>query len=179
MTAHPTQILNRVVVFYPLFLSLLRCGLALAWSWRWEGSDHWRRVPPGEENGLPVSLLIPCFNEGPHLADTLRAASQLRWPEWEVIAISDGSTDDTARQLEAWAATEPRLRVVHLASNQGKALAMRTGALLARHEVLLCIDADALLDPHAVGWMVRHFSTDSRLGAVTGNPRIRNRSTLL
>ncbi|MFN9643695.1 MAG: poly-beta-1,6-N-acetyl-D-glucosamine synthase [Cyanobacteriota bacterium] len=179
MSLHPTQILNRVVVLYPLILSLLWCGLALVWSWRWEWPDRWRRVPPGEENGPPVSVLIPCFNEGPRLADTLRAALQLRWPEWEVIAINDGSTDDTARQLEAWAAAEPRLRVVHLASNQGKALALRTGALLARHEVLLCIDADALLDPRAVGWMVRHFSTDSRLGAVTGNPRIRNRSTLL
>jgi biofilm PGA synthesis N-glycosyltransferase PgaC len=44
---------------------------------------------------------------------------------------------------------------------------------------LLCIDANALLDPHAVGWLVRHFQHDPELGAVPGNPRIRNRSTLL
>ena len=55
----------------------------------------------------------------------------------------------------------------------------QAGALLARHELLLCIDGDALLDPHAAAWMVRHFQRDPRLGAVTGNPRIRNRSTLL
>jgi biofilm PGA synthesis N-glycosyltransferase PgaC len=126
-----------------------------------------------------VSVLIPCFNEGPNLAETLRAALSLRWSDWEVIAINDGSSDDTGRQLEAWAEDQPRLRVVHLARNQGKALALRAGALLARHELLLCIDGDALLDPHAVGWLVRHFQQDPRLGAVTGNPRIRNRSTLL
>ncbi len=179
MTDFPWQSLNRLVVLYPLLLSLLWCGLALAWSWRREWPDRWRQVAPEGEDGPAVSVLIPCFNEGPHLADTLGAALGLRWRDWEVIAINDGSTDDTGSQLEAWAVCEPRLRVVHLASNQGKALALRAGALLARHELLVCIDADALLDPHAIGWLVRHFSADRRLGAVTGNPRIRNRSTLL
>ncbi|MCP9848540.1 glycosyltransferase family 2 protein [Cyanobium sp. Morenito 9A2] len=81
--------------------------------------------------------------------------------------------------MEAWAAIEPRLRVVHLASNQGKAMALRSGALLARHGLLVCIDGDALLDPDAVAWLVRRRLQDPRLGAVTGNPRIRNRTTLL
>jgi biofilm PGA synthesis N-glycosyltransferase PgaC len=168
-----------LTVLYPLTLALLWCVLALIWSgWR-EWPERWRRVAPEGEAGPPVSVLIPCFNEGPNLAETLRAALRLRWSEWEVIAINDGSSDDTCRQLEFLAAGEPRLRVVHLASNQGKALALTAGALLARHELLVCIDGDALLDPHAIGWMVRHFLQDRRLGAVTGNPRIRKRSTLL
>lgn len=171
--------LGLVVLLYPVGLALLWCGLALAWSWRHEGPDRWRRGAPAGEAGPPVSLLIPCFNEGPNLAETLRAALALHWNDLEVLAINDGSVDDTGPLLEAWASQEPRLRVVHLASNQGKALALRAGALLARHELLLCIDADALLDPHAVGWLVRHFQHDPQLGAVTGNPRIRNRSTLL
>jgi biofilm PGA synthesis N-glycosyltransferase PgaC len=50
---------------------------------------------------------------------------------------------------------------------------------LAKYEILLCIDGDALLDPHAAHWMVRHFVEDAQVAAVTGNPRIRNRSTLL
>ena len=138
-----------------------------------------RRVAPEGESGPPVSVLIPCFNEGPRLQETLRAALALHWSDWEVIAINDGSSDHTGSVLEAMAAHQPRLRVVHLARNQGKAMALRTGALLARHELLVCIDADALLDPHAVGWMVRHFERDPGLAAVAGNPRIRNRSTLL
>jgi cellulose synthase/poly-beta-1,6-N-acetylglucosamine synthase-like glycosyltransferase len=50
---------------------------------------------------------------------------------------------------------------------------------LARHELLLCIDADALLNPQALAWMVRHLEANPRIGAVTGNPRIRNRTSLL
>lgn len=179
MTSGLIDRLGLVVVLYPLALALLWCVLALLWSWRQEWPERWQRVAPEGSNGPPVSVLIPCFNEGPNLAETIHAALDLQWSDWEVIAINDGSSDDTGRQLEAIAANHPRLRVVHLASNQGKALALRAGALLARHELLVCIDGDALLDRHAVGWMVRHFHRDSRLGAVTGNPRIRNRSTLL
>ncbi|MEI8251733.1 MAG: poly-beta-1,6-N-acetyl-D-glucosamine synthase [Synechococcus sp. ELA057] len=173
------QRLGLVVAAYPLVLALLWCLLALLWSWRWEWPERWCRQPPDGDLGPPVSVLIPCFNEGPNLRETIGAALALRWSDWEVIAINDGSSDDTGQQLEAMAEAEPRLRVVHLAVNQGKALALHAGALLARHELLLCIDGDALLDPHAAAWMVRHFQRDPRLGAVTGNPRIRNRSTLL
>lgn len=171
--------LDQMVVLYPLLLSLLWCCFALAWSLRVEWPERWLRLPPEGNDGPPVSVLIPCFNEGPNLAETLQAALTLHWSDWEVIAINDGSSDDTGLQLEAIAASQPRLRVVHLAQNQGKALALRAGALLARHELLVCIDADALLDREAVAWMVRHFPRDPGLAAVTGNPRIRNRSTLL
>ena len=177
-----SPLLDRVglaVAAYPMLVALLWCGLALLWSCRREWHERWLTDPPEGQIGPPVSVLIPCFNEGPRLRETLHAALALRWSDWEVIAINDGSSDDTGAQLEAMAAIHPRLRVVHLASNQGKALALRAGALLARHELLLCIDADALLDPRAVGWMVRHFQRDPLLGAVAGNPRIRNRSTLL
>ena len=68
--------------------------------------------------------------------------------------------------------------MVHLARNQGKAMALHTGALLARNDLLLCIDGDALLEADCGRWIARHFR-DEEVAAVTGNPRIRNRSTLL
>ncbi|WP_369521821.1 glycosyltransferase family 2 protein, partial [Escherichia coli] len=52
-------------------------------------------------------------------------------------------------------------------------------ALAARSEYLVCIDGDAMLEEHALHWMVWHLVSGNRVGAVTGNPRIRNRSTLL
>ena len=68
--------------------------------------------------------------------------------------------------------------VVHLACNQGKATALNTGALLAKHELLTCIDGDALLDPQALRWIARAFRRGN-VGGLAGNPRIRNRTTLL
>ena len=167
------------LVGYPLLMVAVWILLALVFVARREWRERWLLAAPPAEHQPPVTVLIPCFNEGPQLLETLRAALHLDWPDWEVIAINDGSVDDTGEQLEALLPLHPRLRVVHLASNQGKALALRAGALLARHELLLCIDADAVLDPQALGWMVRHLVADPRVGAVSGNPRIRNRTTLL
>ena len=173
------MILALWVMVYPTLMALLWMGLASLFVWRRERPDRWRDVPAEGCSPLPVSILIPCFNEGPLLEATLQAALAVAWPDFEVIAINDGSCDNTGSTLNGLAEQDSRLRVVHLASNQGKALALRAGALVAKHEWLICIDADALLDRHAVAWMMRHVLHNPRLGAVTGNPRIRNRSTLL
>ena len=53
------------------------------------------------------------------------------------------------------------------------------GAVAARSEYLVCIDGDALLDKNAAAYMVAPMLDNPRLGAVTGNPRIRTRSTLI
>jgi biofilm PGA synthesis N-glycosyltransferase PgaC len=136
-------------------------------------------APPPLAHYPGVTLLVPCFNESAQADETFGALQRVLYPELEIIAINDGSSDDTAARLDALAARMPRLRVVHLERNQGKSVALNIGALAASHEILMCIDGDALLDPHAVTWFVRRFQIDPGLGALTGNPRIRNRTTLL
>jgi biofilm PGA synthesis N-glycosyltransferase PgaC len=126
-----------------------------------------------------VSVLVPCYNEEALVAETIGELMKLKYPNLEIIAINDGSRDRTGERLEALRAEHPRLRVVHLAENRGKALALRTGALTARSEFLVGIDGDAILDPHSIHWMMREFLLRGNVGAVTGNPRIRNRATLL
>ncbi len=165
--------------YYPLFMSYLWMIGAVLFYWRIERHDP----PPEHPNHLhpspAVSVLIPCFNEEDNAEETLRYALELDYPDFEVIAINDGSKDRTAEVLDRLAQQHPQLRVVHLARNQGKAMALQAGSLLARNEILLCIDGDALLDAQAAHWMVRHFVSNPEVAAVTGNPRIRNRSTLL
>ncbi|HTP82054.1 MAG TPA: poly-beta-1,6-N-acetyl-D-glucosamine synthase [Alphaproteobacteria bacterium] len=126
----------------------------------------------------PISILVPCYNEGETAEETLAAAAAVDYPDFEIIAINDGSRDNTGEILDRLAARLPNLRVVHLAVNQGKATGLNIGALLARHEILVGIDGDALLDPQALRWIARAFR-GSTVGGITGNPRIRNRTTLL
>lgn len=126
-----------------------------------------------------VSILLPCHNEEDQAEETFAALAAIEYPAWEVIAINDGSTDRTGAILDAMTRRLPQLRVVHLAHNQGKSTALNAGALTARGEILVGIDGDALLDRHALTWFVRRFLADSKLGALTGNPRIRNRATVL
>jgi biofilm PGA synthesis N-glycosyltransferase PgaC len=126
----------------------------------------------------PITILVPCFNEAETAVETLTTAHELDYPDFEIIAINDGSSDDTAAILDRLALSLPRLRVIHLITNGGKARALNVGARLARHELLLCIDGDALLDRHALRWAAEKFCHPN-VGAFTGNPRIRNRTTEL
>ncbi|MFT6464683.1 poly-beta-1,6-N-acetyl-D-glucosamine synthase [Halopseudomonas sp.] len=177
-----TLLLN-FVFFYPLLMSALWIAGGLFFWLNWERKWSWSRdgdVPAPELVGNPlVSILIPCFNEGPRVAETVGAALAQRYENIEVVAINDGSSDDTGELLDQLAEQNPHLRVVHLAKNQGKAVALRMGALAARSEYLVCIDGDALLAEDAVAYLVAPLIENPRVGAVTGNPRIRTRSTLI
>lgn len=177
------QVLVNFVFLYPLFMSLLWMSGSLYFWLHWERHWVWRHntviEPPRLADEPFISILIPCFNEGENAAETIHAALAQRYPHIEVIAINDGSSDDTARVLDALAASEPRLRVLHLAKNQGKAVALSMGALSARSEYLVCIDGDALLEKDAAAYLVKPLVDIPAVGAVTGNPRIRMRSTLI
>ena len=166
------------VFYYPLFMSYLWMMGALIFYVK-ERKDPAFTQPPALQEYPLVAVLIPCFNEGDNAEETITQALALKYPNFEVIAINDGSSDNTGEVLNRLAAQHPRLRVVHLAENQGKAMGLQAGSLVTDAEYLLGIDGDALLDSHAASWMLRHFQRDPAVAAVTGNPRIRNRSTLL
>ncbi|WP_411687381.1 poly-beta-1,6-N-acetyl-D-glucosamine synthase [Acinetobacter indicus] len=158
--------------------------LLMAWLWIAGGiwfyfKREYRQDHFPEPSDEGCSIIIPCFNEEEQVRRTIKFAMQSQYPEFEVIAVNDGSQDRTAAILDELATQYPKLRVVHLAENQGKAYALRAGAMVSRYEFLVCIDGDVLLHPHAVFWMMHQLTSFPRVGAVTGNPRIINRSSVL
>lgn len=169
------------IFYYPLFMSSLWIVGAIYFYFKNEKAVQSHQIPQlrDGETWEGVSILIPCFNEGGNAVETITYALNVAYPDFEVIAINDGSTDNTLETLVELARTHPKLKVVNLAENQGKALALQAGALLAKNDYLVCIDGDALLDPYCVHWMVKHFIRYPQVAAVTGNPRIRNRTSLL
>lgn len=180
LTGNVRDLLFGYAFFYPLLMAWIWMIGGVWYYFRWESRyDLGPSYPPALKQTPGASVLIPCFNEEDNVRDTVAYALASEYPDFEVIAINDGSGDRTAEILDELAARHDRLRVVHLTSNQGKAIALRAGALAARHEFLICIDGDALLHPNAISWMIFHLNAGPRVGAVTGNPRILNRSTLL
>ncbi len=180
MGSHPAiHALLQFAFFYPLVMAFFWMSGGLYYFFRRERNARGRGDPLPLEHYPFASILIPCHNEADNLEDTLGAALNQAYPDYEVIAINDGSNDDTGVRLDALAQQHARLRVIHLDRNLGKANALRMGALAARSEYLICIDGDAMLERHATHWMIWHLTSGPRVGAVTGNPRIRNRSTLL
>jgi len=165
--------------YYPLFMAHLWMIGAIDYYIRRERRQPSFRQPPQLPSYPKVSFIVPCHNEEAHLQETISHLLLQDYPDFEIIAVNDGSSDETGPMLDRIACNEPKMRVVHLAENQGKAMGLRMAAMVAQGEFLICIDGDALLDPHATTWMMHHFLSGPRVGAVTGNPRIRNRSSLL
>lgn len=164
------------VFFYPLFMALFWIMGASTFFFR---RERGRRKSPELETYPRVAILVPCHNEEICIRDAIEHLEKNNYPNFEIIAINDGSIDDTGDILEELATQIDKLRIVTLTHNHGKAMALRAGTLVSPAEFLMCIDADSLLDKDALFWMMRHFLDGPRVGAVTGNPRVINRNRLL
>jgi len=95
-------------------------------------------------------VLIPSYNPGIKVYDTVRSARQYWNPVWVVI---DGSTDGSEVTLQAMAAEDPGLRVIHLPQNKGKGTAVLHGLNLAAAEGYthaLTMDSDGQHPPDLI-----------------------------
>ncbi len=162
--------------YYPLYMAFIWMIGAVYYYFHWETGEM---EPPKLSEHPLVSVLVPCHNEERHIATTIEYLTKNRYPNIEIIAVDDGSTDRTWEILESLARKIPNLRIIHFEQNQGKAMALNAAALASKGEFLVTIDADAILDEDAIFWIMHHFLTGPRVGGVTGNPRVRNRSSLL
>ena len=165
--------------YYPLFMSYLWMTGAIYYFF------HYERRPPRDVSRPPslaeyafVSVVVPCFNEEAQIEEVMRSLMGLAYPNFNVVAVNDGSSDHTGEILDRLGTQYPKLRVIHLAKNQGKAIALNTGCQFTDAQFVVCIDGDAMLEPHCVDWLMQHMRS-ARVAAVTGNPRVRTRSTLL
>lgn len=173
------QFLLDFAFYYPLFMAYLWMVGGLYYYFHWERKDADFTQPPILPEYPAVSIIVPCYNEGAHVVETIESMLHLDYPDYDIIAVNDGSKDNTGDKLNLLAAKYDKVKAIHLSSNQGKATGLRAAAMLSKNEFLMCIDGDAILDAHCITWMMRHCIESPRVGAVTGNPRIRNRSSLL
>src|SRR5262245_32417312 len=173
------DVLQRFAFGYPFVMALVWVAGALFFWWLEERRGPPYDRPPALAHPPRVAIIVPCHDEAAHIAETIEALTRIRYPAYEIVAVDDGSTDETGRVLDAPARRGPRLRVVDRDENQGKANALRAAVRVTDVAYVICVDGDALLDEHAVTWMVAALDRSPRTGAVTGNPRIRSRSTAL
>src|SRR5258708_38363788 len=110
------------------------------------------RLQTATEPGLaPISemprysIIVPAYNESRRIGETLRGILEyVRTHGWnaEIVAVDDGSKDNTPEVVGEFAAANPEVRPTRNPGNQGKAFSVRNGMLNARGELLLFTDAD-------------------------------------
>jgi cellulose synthase/poly-beta-1,6-N-acetylglucosamine synthase-like glycosyltransferase/peptidoglycan/xylan/chitin deacetylase (PgdA/CDA1 family) len=122
----------------------------------------------------PVTVLVPAYNEAKCIENTVRSLMSSEHPV-EVIVIDDGSSDGTARIVEALGL--PNVRVVRQL-NAGKPAALNRGLANARHDIIVMMDGDTVFEPATVRELVQPFG-DPRVGAVAGNAKVGNRDSLI
>lgn len=151
---------------------------------------------------LPVSLLIPAYNEQSCIVESVSSLLRLRYPLFEVIVINDGSRDATLdRLIEALhlelseriyenalphapvrgiytSPAHPNLIVLDK-ENGGKADALNAGINVARRPLIASLDADSMLEPDSLLRVVQPFiSHPERMIAVGGTVRVINGCTV-
>ncbi|MEH7335712.1 poly-beta-1,6-N-acetyl-D-glucosamine synthase [Neobacillus drentensis] len=168
---------SEFVFWYPLMMSLVWiAGTHLFFNYR-EQED----IIDFDQIEWPlISILVPCYNEEETVEETIHYLSLINYPKKEIIAVNDGSTDHTFTILRRLVDRYSDLKVIDCKENRGKANALHIACHASNGEFLVCVDSDAILDPYAAHYLIYHFlHKGERLGAVTGNPRIRNRDTLI
>jgi len=93
-----------------------------------------------------ISVILPIYNSSQYLRDTLKSITAQTFVDWELIAIDDGSTDDSLKILREYSETEPRLIIVSR-ENKGLPRTLNEGIRLAKGEWIARIDADDICLP--------------------------------
>ncbi len=157
--------------------------------------DQLPQVFSGHE--LPISILVPAYNEEATICGSVRSLLQLSYPEYEVVVVNDGSKDGTLDALCAefelepfpeayfaqirtgavrsvWRSKRyPQLKVIDKV-NGGKADALNTGINAARYPLFCGIDADSVLERDSLQRVVKPFLRDARVVATGGTVRVAN-----
>lgn len=151
---------------------------------------------------IPISVVVPAFNESASIITSVKAMLQLEYPQYELVVVNDGSTDDTLEKLidafdmqefpEAYRARvecQPvrkiyrstrikNLRVVDKENGGSKADASNAGINACRYPLVCVVDADSVLQPDSLRRVVRPFLEDPTTVAVGGTVRIANGCTV-
>ena len=151
---------------------------------------------------IPISVIVPAYNESASIIQSVRAMLQLEYPQYELIVVNDGSSDDTlAKLIDAYDMREfpeayrarvdsapvqgiyrstriKNLRVVDKENGGSKADAINAGINICRYPLVGVVDADSVLQPDSLRRVVRPFLEDPTTIAVGGTVRIANGCTV-
>lgn len=127
----------------------------------------WRERPARRGPYAPfVSIVMVVRNEEAVLPRKLQNLLALDYPEYEVVVVSDGSTDDTESILAEYQ-QDPRLQVLLKQLSQGKAAGLNDALSRAKGDVVVFTDARQAIEPQAVRFLVENFA-DPEVGCVSG-----------
>ncbi|NDJ16282.1 glycosyltransferase [Myxacorys almedinensis A] len=116
---------------------------------------------------LPLSIVIPCFNQGEFIGEALSSIEQCRDPVYEIIIVNDGSTDPFT--INVFNHLKQQGYTILNQSNQGLACARNNGIANAQGQYILALDADNKIRPAYIYKGIEILDHDPEIGVVYGD----------
>lgn len=164
----------------PIFVKYIIQLVTAPWYYLLE--KHYQRRKPISATPQ-VSVLIPAWNEEVGILNTVQSVIDTQYEKLEIIVINDGSNDRTHELVTAFieqhqsasnsASNLAKIKYMSL-PNGGKANALNRGLAQASGEFIITVDADSVMDSHAITGLLHRFN-DEKVGAVAGNVIVGNR----
>jgi cellulose synthase/poly-beta-1,6-N-acetylglucosamine synthase-like glycosyltransferase/peptidoglycan/xylan/chitin deacetylase (PgdA/CDA1 family) len=141
-------------------------------------ATHHSRRSPSRNVGAEtprLAVVVPAYNEAVGIERTVRSLAASDYPDFEVVVVDDGSTDQTAAIV-----AELDLKGVRLVrqDNAGKAAALNAGIEMTGAPIVVMVDGDTLFEAQTLHRLVAPLA-DPAVGAVSGNTKVGNRRSLL
>ncbi len=160
---------------FGLGLSMLRFLIIIALAWR---GIHTQKNRKKIEKYTPsVSVIVPAYNEEKVIIRTIESLEQSDYPDFEIIIIDDGSSDQTYELTRDTYASRENVHVFKK-ENAGKGIAINYGINHADGEIIIVIDADTLFEPSTITSLIEGFQHEN-IWAVSGNVKVGNRHSFL
>jgi glycosyltransferase involved in cell wall biosynthesis len=115
-----------------------------------------------------VSIIVPCYNYGHYLPETLQQLAKQQYSHWECIIVDDGSMDNTHTVSETFVLQDERFKYVYQ-TNMGLSAARNTGIAHANGKYLQFLDADDLIHTNKVAQQVAYLENHPDVDIVYGN----------
>jgi glucosyl-dolichyl phosphate glucuronosyltransferase len=113
-----------------------------------------------------VSIIIPTYNRGPYIRQTIESFLSQDYPAFELIVCNNKSTDDTANVLKRFQ-SNPKVKLL-FEERQGAHFARNSAAKQAVGEILYFTDDDMIATPNLLSELVTAFELDPKVGIATG-----------
>jgi len=194
MVINSLSLAYMIGITFTYFIQLIYSGKALGEYVKYLRFSDYRRYIDSS-NMIPVSLIVPAYNEEATIIETIKNLLKLNYPEYEIIVVNDGSKDQTLSLLvekfgmipieQPYKKSVPSMpiRTVYRTSrhgnlividkeNGGKADALNAGINFSRYPVVVSMDADSVLEKEALIRIIAPFLQDNSVVAVGGVVRI-------
>jgi hyaluronan synthase len=166
---------GRIFLYAGSFLLVLN---VLSFFWRLYLFAKYRPAPECSDAQLPVcTVIVPAFNEGKQVYATLQSLIASDYPaeKLEIIAVDDGSSDDTWKWIQKAAMEYPtRILALKQPMNKGKRHALYAGFMQGSGEVFVTVDSDSMVEPKTIRLLMGPIVHDPKVGGVAGNVRVMN-----